>query len=83
MPDERAATPDKPDLMWTPEIEATIAEWQRSGIFPFPNLVYSAPMPQYFTVEELRLIYHVAAICHELNTMDANNFTLWTRQIPT
>ncbi|GAP91713.2 putative c6 transcription factor protein [Rosellinia necatrix] len=83
VPDERATTPDKPDLMWTPEIEANIAEWQRSGIFPFPNLVYSAPVPQYFTVEELRLIYHVAAICHELNAMDANNFTLWTRQIPT
>ncbi|KAI1111961.1 hypothetical protein F5Y14DRAFT_453554 [Nemania sp. NC0429] len=83
VPDERASTPDKPDLMWTPEIEAAILEWQQSGVFPFPNLVFSAPAPQYFSVEELRLIYHVAAICHELNTMDANNFTLWTRQIPT
>ncbi|KAI1825557.1 hypothetical protein F4861DRAFT_530229 [Xylaria intraflava] len=82
-PDERASTPDKPDLMWTPEIEAAIAAWQRSGIFPFPNLVYSAPAPQYFSVDELRLIYHVAAICHELSAIDANNFTIWTRQIPT
>jgi hypothetical protein len=69
--------------MWTPEIEATIIEWQQTGVFPFPNLVYSAPAPQYFSVEELRLIYHVAAICHEMNAIDANNFTLWTRQIPT
>ncbi|KAI0439954.1 hypothetical protein F4803DRAFT_564160 [Xylaria telfairii] len=83
LPDERATTPDKPDLMWTPEIEANIAEWQCSGVFPFQNLVYSAPAPQYFSVEELRLIYHVASICHELNAIDANNFTLWTRQIPT
>lgn len=83
VPDERATTPDKPDLMWTPEIEATIIEWQQTGVFPFPNLVYSAPAPQYFSVEELRLIYHVAAICHEMNAIDANNFTLWTRQIPT
>ncbi|KAI1746175.1 hypothetical protein F4680DRAFT_455392 [Xylaria scruposa] len=83
VPDERATTPDKPDLMWTPEIEAAIVEWQRSGIFPFSNLVYSAPSPEYYSVEELRLIYHVASICHDLNAIDANNFTLWTRQIPT
>ncbi|KAI1327985.1 hypothetical protein F5Y16DRAFT_410025 [Xylariaceae sp. FL0255] len=83
VPDERASTPDKPDLMWTPEIEATIAEWQRTGMFPFPGLVFSEPDPQCYTVEELRLIYHVAAICHELNAIDVNGFTLWTRQIPT
>ncbi|KAI0403399.1 hypothetical protein F4802DRAFT_608139 [Xylaria palmicola] len=82
VPDERATTPDKPDLMWTPDIETTIAEWQHSRIFPFPDLVLVAPAPQYYTVEELRLIHHVAAISHELNACDANNFTLWTRQIP-
>lgn len=81
---ERAATPDKPDLMWTPQIEADIAEWQRTGNFPFPSLgVYPAPMPQLYSVEDLRLIYHLAALFHQLAAMDANNFTLWTRHIPT
>ncbi|KAI1341955.1 hypothetical protein F5Y15DRAFT_430438 [Xylariaceae sp. FL0016] len=83
-PDERAATPDKPDLMWTNEVEAAIAEWQATGIFPFPNLnIYPAPMPQFFSVEDLRLIFHVASICNEMSAIDANGFTLWTRQIPT
>lgn len=82
--DDRSATPDKPDLMWTPDIEAAIEQWQQTGIFPFPSLnIYPAPDPSYYTMEELRLIFHVAAICHELGTIDANGFTLWTRQIPT
>jgi hypothetical protein len=84
VPEDRATSPDKPDLMWTPEIEADIEQWQRTGIFPFPNLnIYPAPSPQNYTVEELRLIHHVASICSELDAMDANNFTIWTRQMPT
>ncbi|KAI0472124.1 hypothetical protein GGR56DRAFT_667788 [Xylariaceae sp. FL0804] len=84
VPDDRAATPDKPDLMWTLEIENAITEWQRTGQFPFPSLcIYPAPMPHIYTVEDLRLIFHVAAICNEMSAIDANGFTLWTRQIPT
>ncbi|XXH00198.1 hypothetical protein Hte_006540 [Hypoxylon texense] len=84
VPDERAATPDKPDLMWTPEIEAAVEQWQRTGVFPFPSLnIFPAPAPQFYSVEDLRLIFHVAAICNEMSAMDANGFTLWTRQIPT
>ncbi|KAK0369188.1 hypothetical protein CPAR01_11765 [Colletotrichum paranaense] len=84
MPEDRSTTPDKPDLMWTPEVEAEISQWQQTGMFPFPNLgIYPAPNPQYLSVEDLRLIYHVASICNELATFDANGFTLWTRQIPT
>ncbi|KAM3533769.1 hypothetical protein MY4038_002972 [Beauveria bassiana] len=81
---ERSATPDKPDLMWTPQIEADIAEWQRTGVFPFPSLgLYPAPIAQLYSVENLRLIYHLAALYQQLAAMDANNFTLWTRHIPT
>ncbi|KAL6920683.1 hypothetical protein FSHL1_004660 [Fusarium sambucinum] len=81
---ERSTTPDKPDLMWTPQIEAAITEWQRTGIFPLPSLgIYPAPMPHLYSVEDLRLIYHVAALYYQLATIDANNFTLWTRHIPT
>jgi hypothetical protein len=82
--DERPPTPEKADLLWTPEIEAEIERWQQTGIFPFPDLyIYPAPAPQFFSVEDLRLIHHVAAISMEFSTHDANNFTIWTGQIPT
>ncbi|TQV99190.1 C6 transcription factor RosA-like [Cordyceps javanica] len=81
---ERSATPDKPDLMWTPQIETDIAEWRRSGVFPFPSLgLYPAPIAQLYSVHDLRLIYHLAALYQQLAAMSANNFTLWTRHIPT
>lgn len=81
--DDRS-TPEKPDLMWTPEIEAAIGQWQRTGQFPFPGLgIYPTPNPNVYTVEELRLIYHLASISSQLAAIDANNFTIWTRQIPT
>ena len=70
--------------MWTPEIEAALVEWQRTGIFPFPSLeIYPAPVASHYSIEDLRLIYHIAALYHQLAAMDANNFTLWTRHIPT
>ncbi|KND91908.1 Sterol uptake control protein 2 [Tolypocladium ophioglossoides CBS 100239] len=81
---DRSTTPDKPDLMWTPQIEAAIGEWQATGVFPFPSLaIYPPPMPHLYSVEDLRLIYHVASLYHQLASIDANNFTLWTRHIPT
>ncbi|KAM0354180.1 hypothetical protein ACHAPU_001215 [Fusarium lateritium] len=81
---ERSTTPDKPDLMWTPQIEAAISEWQRTGVWPLPSLgIYPAPMPHLYSIEDLRLIYHVALLYYQLSTIDANNFTLWTRHIPT
>jgi len=70
--------------MWTPEIQAAIDHWQCTGMFPFPHLrIYPAPDPQYLSTDDLRLIYHLASICSQLDGMDANNFTIWTRQIPT
>jgi len=81
--EERAVTPEKADLLWTPEIEADIERWQQTGIFPFPDLyIYPAPSPQFFSFEDLRLIHHVASVSSELGIRDASNFTIWTRQIP-
>ena len=83
-PDDRAGSPDKPDLMWTPENEAAVEQWKRTGVFPFPSLnIYPTPSPQRLTTEDLRLIHHVASISHEMMEIGANGFTLWTRQIPT
>ncbi|KAL2195072.1 hypothetical protein P885DRAFT_62321 [Corynascus similis CBS 632.67] len=84
VPEDRAGSPDKPDLLWTPEIEATIEQWRRTGMFPFPSLgIYPTPAPDFLTNEELRLIHHVASISHQMQELGANDFTLWTRQIPT
>lgn len=70
-------------MLWTPENEAEIELWQQTGVFPFPDLgVYPEPNPQYFSVEDLRLIQHVASISQELSLHDAGNFTIWTGQIP-
>ncbi|PQE16106.1 putative UPC2 Regulatory involved in control of sterol uptake protein [Rutstroemia sp. NJR-2017a WRK4] len=81
--EERAATPEKADLLWTPEIEAEIERWQQTGSFPFPDLyIFPAPNPQFFSFEDLRLIHHVASVSSELSLHDAGNFTIWTRQIP-
>ncbi|RMI98450.1 hypothetical protein CDV36_016107 [Fusarium kuroshium] len=81
---EPFTTPGKPKLMWTPQIEAAIAEWQRTGIFPLLSLgLYPAPMPHLYSPEDLRLLYHVASLYRQLATIDANNITLWTRYIPT
>ena len=68
--------------MWTSEIEGIITEWRNTGIFPLPNVVFPGPAPQCYSVEELRLIYHVATIYHNMEAIGANSFTLWTRQIP-
>jgi len=81
-PEERNVTPEKPDLLWTPEIEAEIERWQKTGVFPFPELCYPQPNPQGSSVEDLRLIYHVASISTELALHDAGTFTIWTSQIP-
>jgi hypothetical protein len=82
----RSTTPDKPDLMWTPEVESAIVEWQATGVFPFhfPDVkVYPAPVASNYTFEELRLIHHVASLYDQLYAIGANSFTLWTRYIPT
>jgi len=83
VPDDRAGTPDKPDLQWTPEIEAQIDRWKQTGLFPFPSLsVYPGPAPHLLTTDELRLIHHVASISHQMMELGAGKFTLWTQQIP-
>jgi hypothetical protein len=82
-PEERNPTPEKPDLLWTLKIEAEIDHWQKTGIFPFPELsIYPQPNPQAFSTEDLRLMHHVAGISTELGMLDAGSFTIWANQIP-
>ncbi|CAD6503146.1 BgTH12-02815 [Blumeria graminis f. sp. triticale] len=71
------------DLMWTPEIEADIARWKLTGIFPFLNLC-ACPLsiPARFSYGDLRLFYHVASISSELDRYNSSHFTLWTWKVP-
>jgi hypothetical protein len=72
-----------PDLAWTPEIEAAIDAWIETGVFPFPNMgVDPAPDPKAFTKEELRLMYHVAALYDKLAATDTVQYSIWAREIP-
>ncbi|KAK3325388.1 hypothetical protein B0H66DRAFT_122175 [Apodospora peruviana] len=83
-PEDRAGTPDKPDLMWTRDNEAAVDEWKRTEVFPFPELnIYPTPSPEHMSVDDLRLIHHVASISSQMKESGADGFTLWTRQIPT
>ncbi|KAB5545626.1 hypothetical protein GE09DRAFT_1243347 [Coniochaeta sp. 2T2.1] len=82
--EERSASPDKPDLLWTPEIDRGLKPWIETSVFPFPALnIRPTPDPLSLTLVEARLIYHVAEICDRLNAIGCSEFTLWTRQIPT
>lgn len=75
--------PEKADLMWTPQVEVEIEVWQRTGVFPFINLYGgNLSFPPSFPKENLRLLYHVASVSSELDRYNANNFTIWTRQVP-
>ncbi|KFZ15964.1 hypothetical protein V501_02477 [Pseudogymnoascus sp. VKM F-4519 (FW-2642)] len=59
-------TPEEPDLLWTPKIEAEINHWQKTGIFPFPELsIYPQPNPQAFSAEDLRLMHQAVKIARD------------------
>jgi hypothetical protein len=69
--------------MWTSEVETEIRSWQQIGQSSFPSLrVFPAIPFENFSLEDLRLIHHVASISSELCTSNSSNFTIWVRQVP-
>ncbi|KAL3955864.1 hypothetical protein ACCO45_009883 [Purpureocillium lilacinum] len=67
----------------TPRLEAAVRDWRCSGRFPFPSLSdYALSMPEQYPEQDLRLIYHISNIYHQLASVEANDLTLWTRYIP-
>ncbi len=71
------------DLLWTPEIEKTVHVWRSTGQFPFPD-VNVFPQPQWsdLTKTELRLVYHIASICNDLQVNRTSKLTIWTEMMP-
>ncbi|KAI0397335.1 hypothetical protein F5Y17DRAFT_455250 [Xylariaceae sp. FL0594] len=80
--DQTATSPAASDLGWWHDELEVVAEWKRSLVFPFPDMVVTAPDPTQYSEEELCLIYRAAAIYQDLKVMGANGFTLWTCYIP-
>jgi hypothetical protein len=81
--EQRELTLIKANLLWTSEIEAEIRSWQQTGRSSFPSLCVFPAIPfETFSLEDLRLIYHVASISSELCTSDSSNFTIWVGQVP-
>lgn len=83
MPPESPKSPQQPNLLWTPEIDATIEQWRQTGVWPFDHLpVYPQPQWRLCSKMELRLIHHVATISNEMFSHQTSKLTLWTDMMP-
>jgi hypothetical protein len=82
MPESPQSSP-QPNLLWTPEIEATIDLWRQTGEFPFPELqVYPQPQWHALSRTDLRLIHHLSTISNEMFRNRTSKSTLWTDMMP-
>lgn len=80
---ESPQSPQQPNLLWTPEIEATIDVWRQTGEFPFPELrVYPQPHWRALNKTDLRLVHHLASISNEMFRNGTSKSTLWTDMMP-
>ncbi|KAF1954715.1 hypothetical protein CC80DRAFT_114197 [Byssothecium circinans] len=80
---ESPKSPQHPNLLWTPEIDATVELWRQTGEFPFPDLrVYRQPKWRAFPKTDLRLVHHLASISNEMFRNQTSNLTLWTDMMP-
>jgi len=76
-------SPKQPNLLWTPEIEATIDLWRQTGEFPFPELrVYPQPNWRAMSKIDLRLVHHLATIANETFRFRTSKLTIWSENMP-
>jgi hypothetical protein len=80
---ESPQAPQQPNLLWTPEIEATIELWRQTGEFPFPELrIYPQPEWRAYAKTDLRLIHHLSSITNEMFRNRTSKMTLWADMMP-
>jgi hypothetical protein len=80
---ESPKSPQAPNLLWTPEIDAVIELWRQTGEFPFPELrVYPQPQWRAYPKTDLRLIHHLSSISNEMFRNRTSKFTIWTDMMP-
>lgn len=81
--DEMPKIPAGPNLLWTPQIEAEVDNWIRTGIFPFPEMHLSYDVQfQNLAKVERRLIHHVGSIYRDLYHKGLLNCTVWVDKLP-
>ena len=81
---EIAGSPAELDLQYTAEAEQDIDEWQRTGVFPFPELgVRPEPQWRLLPATDLRLYHHIASVSVDMQRRGYDHCTVWTAQIPT
>ena len=74
---------EEPNLLWTPRIEGEIEAWQRTGVFPFPEMdLHSSQHFRGLSPIELRLIHHLSSMYRDMRLADFVQCTLWVQQIP-
>lgn len=81
--EEAPRTLEEPNLLWTPRIESEIETWQRTGVFPFPEMDLQSS--QHFcglSPIDLRLIHHLSSMYRDMRLADFVQCTLWVQQIP-
>lgn len=82
-PDDRPTGPKQPNLLSTPKIDHEIEGWQRTGLFPFPemNLQHTQQFHGLAPID-LRLIHHLSSIYRDMRLADFVKCTLWIQEIP-
>ncbi|KAF6238515.1 hypothetical protein HO173_003483 [Letharia columbiana] len=81
--EEAPRTLEEPNLLWTPRIESEIETWQRTGVFPFPEMdLQSSQHFRGLSPIDLRLIHHLSSIYRDMRLADFVQCTLWVQQIP-
>ena len=81
--DEASQSSKGPNLLWSAQIENEVETWQRTGIFPFPELGLQSVEHFYpLSSIDLRLVHHVSSIYRDLQRIDFIQCTLWASEIP-
>ncbi|KAJ5578565.1 uncharacterized protein N7459_007529 [Penicillium hispanicum] len=72
-----------PDLLMSPEIEAEIDHWHRTGIPPYPELM-QCPRAGWSNLSraELRLIHHLVGLSIDLHRRGLSSCTVWAQKMP-
>lgn len=82
--DEPLRSPRGPDLQYTAEADQDIEEWQRTGVFPFPELMlHPEPRWRHLSATDLHLIYHVASVSSDMQVKGYSHCNIWTAKMPT
>jgi hypothetical protein len=81
--EQRESILTRANLMWSSEVETEVRSWQQIGRSSFPSLCVFPAIPfEKFSLEDLRLIHHVASISSELSASNSSDFTIWVKQVP-